>query len=196
MAPEYADALTARFTRSLIRTKARQLARRREFWSADIEDIEADLQAHLVQHIEKFDPNRAQLNTFISRVLDTAVAMLLRDGRRAKRAAGHNVRSTETLRENVVADPVCGGASVCEDDGLRRLGRTSTPFEERIVLRESVRQIVSRLSDDRLVRVARLLSDGGSIASIARDLEISRRQVRGLIAQIRERFVAGGFGDA
>ena len=67
------------------RVKGGQLAPRPEFADCDPEDIEQELLMYLIQKADQFDPSRAKLNTFISRVLDSGVRELLRAKKRQKR---------------------------------------------------------------------------------------------------------------
>ena len=54
----------------------------------DRADIEHDLIGHVLKQADKYDPDRAAVNTFIVRVVETAAAMLVRDRGRLKRAGG------------------------------------------------------------------------------------------------------------
>ena len=76
------------YARTLIRVKARQLVRRPEFSRADAEDIEQELAIQIHLKIAQFDSNRSSLNTFLARVVDSSVAMMIRDRGRIKRGGG------------------------------------------------------------------------------------------------------------
>ncbi len=76
------------YARTLIRVKARQLVRRPEFSRADTEDIEQDLAIQIHLKIAQYDSNRSSLNTFLARVVDSSVAMMIRDRGRIKRGGG------------------------------------------------------------------------------------------------------------
>ena len=76
------------YARTLIRVKARQLVRRPEFSKADAEDIEQDLAIQIYLKIAQYDSSRSSLNTFLARVVNSSVAMLIRDRGRLKRGGG------------------------------------------------------------------------------------------------------------
>ena len=59
------------YAAGLIRFKARQLVGQAGFTASDREDIEQKLILDLLRRLPKYNPKRAQLNTFIARVVDT-----------------------------------------------------------------------------------------------------------------------------
>ena len=61
----------------LIRFKARQLVGKAGFTASDREDIEQELILDLLRRLPKYDPKRAQRNTFIARVVEHRVATLI-----------------------------------------------------------------------------------------------------------------------
>jgi len=76
------------YARTLIRVKASQLARRPEFSKSDADDIEQDLALQIYLKINQYDSSRSSLNTFLARVVDSSVAMMIRDRGRLKRGGG------------------------------------------------------------------------------------------------------------
>ncbi|MBE3123871.1 MAG: hypothetical protein IMZ65_03630, partial [Planctomycetes bacterium] len=78
-------ALTTKYVQTLIRIKARAVARQPGFSQSDQDDLEQDLAIHVLKQAHYFDPDRGSVRTFIARVVDSAVAMMLRDRRRLKR---------------------------------------------------------------------------------------------------------------
>jgi len=69
----------------LVRSKARQLVGRYGFTASDREDIEQELMLDLLQRLPRFDPSRAKRKTFINRVVDNAVASLVKRQKAEKR---------------------------------------------------------------------------------------------------------------
>jgi len=187
-----AASLNDSYIRTLILIKARRLMASPAFRGAEREDVLHDLTLILATRIDQFDPARSQFRTFVSRVLDSAAITLLRGRRRAKRADGLNLRSIETLREHASTDPVTGSAALGEADAARRLGFDVPSPADEFIVRESIREIVAALPPD-LAELCRFLREGSEVAA-ARDLGISRRQVRNRIAELRKRFAAAGFG--
>jgi len=70
------------YAKNLIKFKARQLGRRREFLPADQADLQQELWLMLCERAAAFDPTKAALDTFIDRVVNTAVGVILRNRRR------------------------------------------------------------------------------------------------------------------
>lgn len=187
------DAVLTAYAQSLIRFKARQLSRKPGFSRSDEEDFAQELTLHLVAQAHQYDPKRASVNTFAARVIESKVRMMVRERRRQKRAAGFAAQSLEQTPRT--ADQV--GASfwdnLADSDQRRRAGAD----DEVVDRSETVAAVVQAFASlpPELQDVCRLLIDGTS-ASTARNLGISRRQVRNAIARIREHFEAAGLGNS
>jgi len=184
-------AIATQYVQTLIRCKARQVTRQPGFSRADESDVAQDLRAHILKQAHHFDPSLACVNTFVARVVDSAVAMIIRDRWRLKRAAGLNLQSLEgsTLQhegeEKALADVLVN------DDLQRRYGTSGVPDEERREMSADLAQVLARLAAP-LRKIAHLLMNDGNEASIARDLGMSRRRVRKAIAEIRRHFRQAG----
>src|SRR5690606_9552561 len=110
------------YAKNLIEFKARQLSLRRDFCRSDREEIQQELWLAVVGQADRFDPERASLDTFIDRVVNTAVAMILRDRERQVRAQGFRTQSLDAVSSNDrTKQPLA--AKSAEDDLDRRLGR-------------------------------------------------------------------------
>lgn len=183
--------LNDQYIRTLILIKARSLMKSPAFRGVERDDVLRDLTLILAKRLGQFDPERAQLRTFVSRVLDSAAITLLRARQREKRSGDHGMASIERLRESQTTDPVTGSAAVGEADAARRLGReVRSPIDD-FHLSDSIREIVAALPPD-LADVCRALQEDSAV-STARGLGISRRQLRNRIAELRVRFAAAGF---
>ena len=191
--PPARDAVLTAYAQSLIRFKAKQLSRKVGFSRSDEEDLSQELTKHLLARAHRFDPKRASANTFAERVIRTAVAMLLRDRRRQKRAAGFIAQSIEGSSAPSDEGVASLRDTLTEADLGRRIG-TSASDPERAELIAAVAQAFQSLpAEDR--EVCRRLMEGTE-ASVAREMAISRRQVRNAIERIRRRFQAAGLGDS
>lgn len=183
--------LNDQYIRTLILIKARSLMKSPAFRGVERDDVLRDLTLMLAKRLGQFDPERAQLRTFVSRVLDSAAITLLRARQREKRSGDHGMASIERLRESQTTDPVTGSAAVGEADAARRLGReVRSPIED-FHLSDSIREIMAALPPD-LADLCRALQEDSAV-STARGLGISRRQLRNRIAELRVRFAAAGF---
>lgn len=185
-------ALLSEYARGLIRYKARQLSRKPTFNRSDEEDIEQDLTVHLLSQAHRFDPKRASANTFAARVVESAVKMMLRNRRRKKRAAGFSAQSIDCAGSRPPDDAGSLREVLSDADGRRRTGTTAGDPEqvERLAaVLDAYQSLPPELQD-----VCRRLIDSPA-ASIARELGISRRQVRNTIERIRSYFESTGLGD-
>jgi len=186
------DSVLTRYARSLIRFKARQLIRRPGFSRADQEDLEQDLWAAVLTQAANFDPERASLNTFINRVVNTTVAIILRERRRLKRAEGLRARSLDDPssrdeRGNVPA------ATLCESDDRRRSHDRSHDTSCRPDIADAVQQALQQMPAH-LQDICRRVM-GASPTSVARDMDTSRRQLRKALNEAKSYFQDAGFED-
>lgn len=185
------NAVLTAYAQSLIRFKAKQLTRKPGFSRSDEEDVAQDLTAHLLAQAHHFDMKRGSANTFADRVIRSAIAMMLRDRRRQKRAAGFVSQSLE--QTSVPQDRDARLRDVLEAADLARRTGADDDAER---LSETLGAVVEAFQSlpEELQDVARLLMQGSAVA-VARDLGISRRQVRNAIERIRRHFEAEGLGN-
>ncbi len=186
------DAVLTEYAKSLISFKARQLKRKRVFRRESPQDVEQDLTTYLLSRAHLFDPTRASANTFADRVIQSGIAMMLRDRVRQKRAPELDNISLE--QSSPGSDEEAGSMrdALTEADLRRRLGTASDP--ERAELNEAVRELLQSLPvEDQRICILRMT---GTNESVARELGITPRQVRDALDRLRKRFEAGGFGGS
>lgn len=182
------------YARTLIRVKARQIVRRPGFSSSDTDDVEQDLFVHLLNQIQQFDPSRGSLNTFIARVVDSAVAMLVRERGRNKRAPATGViQSLEVMVDQTDGPPAPLGATLSEDDANRRTSVDAKSHIDLFELADDITHLIDALPPE-LQAVCRARMDRNR-KETERDLDLSRRNYDAAIEQIREHFAQGGFGE-
>jgi hypothetical protein len=181
------------YARTLIRVKARQLVHRSGFSRSDQDDLEQKLVLHLLSQARHYDRDRASINTFIARVVDSGVAMLLRKRKRQKRAPGLSAQSLELLVGDSSGKPQPLGATLSDEDRDRRLSRRSLSDLALYVDAEAFDFAIRGLPSHLLEIVRRVMES--SPAAAARDLGISRRQVTAALVAVREHFERAGFGD-
>ena len=180
------------YARTVIRLKARQLSRRADFSRSDEEDIAQDLTLHLLSQAEHFDPSRASLKTFVTHVVNSCVAMILRERWRQKRVPDHGaeIQSLETMVDVPDEPPVALWATISVADIERRTGATSKSDVEVYDETEALDHAMQSLSEEDRELCERLKV--GSRASVARDLQISRRKLGTLISNLRQQFEQSG----
>jgi RNA polymerase sigma factor (sigma-70 family) len=182
------------YARSLIRQKARQLSRRGDFSRSDEEDIAQELTLHLLSQAERFDASRASLKTFVTHVVNSCVAMILRERWRQKRVPKNDaeIQSLEVTVDVRDEPPVALWDVISPADVERRTGGRSRSNSDVHDEAEAVAQVLRGLPDEDLDICERLKV--GSQSSVARDLDISRQKLRRLISNMREHFEQAGLG--
>jgi RNA polymerase sigma factor (sigma-70 family) len=180
------------YARTLIRVKARQLSRRKDFNDCQAEDIQQDLILHILTKLDRFDPKRASLNTFLATVVNSAVAMMIRSRSRIKRNGGDGVETTSLDQvvdlSDGTAKPI--GATLSEADAKRRRGGRFLSDEELVELRTDVESVLLNLPEN-LQRVCHLLMTQSRPEAL-RQSKLTHRQFATAIRQIREQFTKSG----
>jgi RNA polymerase sigma factor (sigma-70 family) len=189
---ELRKSVVCEYAKTVIRVKARQLCRRPSFSTSDTEDVEQDLFVHLLNQIQQFDPSRGSLNTFIARVVDSAVAMLVRERGRNKRAPATGViQSLEVMVDQADGPPAPLGATLSQADAERRTGGRSMSGIDLFELADDVAHLIDALPPE-LQAVCRARMNRNR-SETERELGLSRRGYDAAIQQIREHFAQGGF---
>jgi RNA polymerase sigma factor (sigma-70 family) len=184
--------IVTEYARTLIRVKAKQIVRRPGFSRSDQADVEQDLVVHLLCQAEHFDPERASLNTFIARVIDSAVAMLVRERGRVKRRPRGDAE-VQSLADKVPqpdGPPEALARLISQLDLERRTGGASLPDTQLFELADDVASVIPTLPPE-LQEVCRsLLNRNRSETEAA--LGLSRRRLAAAMAVIREHFEKTG----
>jgi RNA polymerase sigma factor (sigma-70 family) len=187
------SALTTPYVRTLLQIKARRLSHRPEFRRADPADVEHDLIVHVLRQASRYDPARGAVTTFVARVVETAAAMLIRERKRLKRAAGHGAISLEQTGPRDDRRRAALGDVVVEDDLRRRCGGRTRNEKRDAELSADVARALETLTP-RQREIAKRLTRAAE-ASVAREMDISRRQVRKAVEAIRKRFEEAGLTE-
>lgn len=186
------DALVTDSARSLIRLKARQLSRKVGFTESDREDLEQDLLLRLLEKAHLFAPNRGTASTLADRVVNSHVREIMRNRKRQKRAPGFTAQSLDATTESPGGNAVSQTESLTIGDLMRRVGSIPTDHQEHVETAEALDHALANMPDELrdFCRGLKTSTEGG----IARELGISRRQVRNLINRVREHFEQAGLG--
>jgi len=187
------SALTTEYVQTLLRIKARQLLRRSEFRRSDPVDIEHDLVEHVLRQADNFDPTRSAVNTFITRVVETAAAMLVRHRGRMKRAAEYRTFSLERTHVHGDQRQMTLGQVIGESDLRRRCGGEPHNDRQEAELSADVARAMTGLTGRQREIAGRLAKSNE--AAVAREMGISRRQVRNAVVAIRDHFRRAGLDE-
>jgi DNA-directed RNA polymerase specialized sigma24 family protein len=186
-------ALGSESVKSLLARKSYDLCHRPGFRPSDRQDVEHDLIVHVLEQARLFDPARGTPGAFIAAVVNSAVAMMIRERHRIKRGRGLVVASLESSTAGHAGgrDPTLGDL-VTEADLRRRWGGQHQSVPDQAHLTE-LAEAISGLAPD-LKKIALLLADSKE-AAVANDLGISRRQVRNAKRRIREHLARRGMRE-
>lgn len=189
------EALTTQYVQTLLKIKARQLSRRPEFRRSDPADIKQDLVVQVLKQAHHFDPARGCVKTFVARVVDSAIAMMVRGRRRLKRAPGFRALSLENTFVGRCRGelPICLGEVIQEGHLRRRCGGQVRDDRQAAELAAAVDQAMEGLTP-RQREIAKRLAQATE-ASVAREMGISRRQVRNAVLTIRDHFRRAGLSE-
>ncbi|HNO80532.1 MAG TPA: sigma-70 family RNA polymerase sigma factor [Phycisphaerae bacterium] len=183
------DAVFTTYSRNLISYLSRKLKPKRVFRHESQEDLEQELTAFLLSRAHQFDPSRGSPNTFADRVIRSGIATMVRDRLRQKRAPEFDNVSLEKTYSASDEETPSMRNNLTEADLRRRHGDAC--HSKRAESIDAVWEILQSLpAEDQ--EICRLRMEG-SDASVARELGISRRQVRQHLDRLRKRFEAGGF---
>jgi len=180
---------TDKFTKDLIRRKARQLIGKAGFTKTDREDIQQQLYQHLIRRAKFFDPEKAHWNVFATTLIERFVADILRRKRAAKRDH-QRVVSLSTVIADGEEGPVKLGDTISRRENDARLGRSLRGEHELAQLKIDVTETIASLPPE-MREVAEALQRH-SIAEVARRKGIPRTTLNDVVQRIRERFEDAG----
>lgn len=152
----------------LIRHKARRLVGTAGLRSDDVPDIEQDLAADLLRRLGRFDERRAKRETFISRVVDHAIATMLE----ARKAGVRDYRKE--------AEPI-------DDEWI---GESAQVDEFLCALRIDLERLVSALPPHQREICERLRT--ATVSEISQETGVPRGSIYEEIGRIRKRFEKAG----
>lgn len=165
------------YDRKLIRYKARQLVGQFGFNVSDLEDIEQNLLLHVLERMERFDPQRGCEHTFVARVVSHKIVSIIRHRCAARRHWGRVEHSLDALAEHG------SGCSVLSE----------SPNDELADMTIDVRSACAALDDD-LRRLTELLQSH-SLAEAARKLGLTRGDARGRVNRLRRQWKEIGMDE-
>ena len=180
----YSEA-TVKYARRIIKHRILRLLGRAGLTKGDREDVEQELMCDVLRRLPRFDPSRGAIGTFIARVVERHIAIILRDRRAPIRDYRRNGRS---LNEDVVG----------EDDGTDERGdtidaqvnRPGRSDEDRSQLILDVHQVIDGLPEDLRTLCVRLKTQ--TVTEISLQTGTPRTTLYDAIRRIRVHFEAAG----
>ncbi len=186
------DLLSASYTYTLTRIKACQLCRRSDFSSSDFDDLQQDMRLYLLEKAYLFDPARGNLESFVTKAVNSCVGMMLRRQDCLKRREDKKTISLERTMVEHEDETSALGDVLLEDDGQRRTQIYPKSDFEHFELNEAVEHVMARLDpDDRDLLLS--IADHG-LKVTARMRGVSWRQVTNARDRLRKEFENAGLG--
>ncbi|HNO77610.1 MAG TPA: sigma factor [Phycisphaerae bacterium] len=180
------------FTITLIRIKSLQLCRRSGFCNSDCDDLRQEMRLYLIEKAHRFDPQRGNIEAFVTNALNTWVAMQIRYRNRDKRRESYRAVSLERTPVECDGHVTSLGKVLLEEDGGRHTQTYPASPVELFELRGAIDQAIGTLTSNDQAILAHVSEHG--VASAARTFGVSRRQVDNAMERIRDRFTAVGLG--
>jgi RNA polymerase sigma factor (sigma-70 family) len=180
------------FEFGIIKRKAKQLVGRSGFKQQDIEDLEQDLMLRLIQGLQSYDPEIAHQKSFVTAIVERAVATILRDANAGKRDHGDQ-QSLEVLVEMAGESPTRLSNTIGDREYNRRRGRHSRTAEELQSLSSDLAAVIGSLPTDQQDLAEKLKSK--SIADSARELGIPRTTLNDAVRRLQTRFIQSHVDD-
>ncbi|RMD62843.1 MAG: sigma-70 family RNA polymerase sigma factor [Planctomycetota bacterium] len=177
----------------IIKHKARQLVGRAGFTESDREDLEQEMMLDLLRRLPKYNPDRAQRNTFIARIVEHKVATIIE----ARKAGMRDYRlCTCSLNDRLKDDE--GGSierleTIDQEEYLRRTGKLSRPAAELQDLSIDLGSVIASLPPELRTLCERLQTE--SVTEISRDTGIPRGTIYESIKKLRAIFEDAGLRD-
>ena len=181
------------YAAGLIRFKTRQLVGQAGSTASDRDDLEQELILDLLRRLPKYNPKRAQLNTFIARVVEHRVATLIE----AQKAGIRDYRrcrcSLNDRFEDEDGRSVERAETFDQEDYLLRTGAQSRPSDELSALAIDVTAVLEGLPPE-LRNLCRGLK-AKPVTEISRDTGVPRGTIYESIKKLREIFEDVGLKD-
>ena len=174
----------------LIKYKARQLIRQAGFTASDRDDLEQELILDLLRRRPKYNPKRAQFNTFIARVVEHRVASLIEAQKAGIRDYRRCPFSLNDRFEDAEGRSVERMETIDQEDYLLRTGAQSRPSDELSALALDVAAVLEALPPELRELCRRLKAE--SVTEISRDTGVPRGTIYESIKKLREIFEDAG----
>ncbi len=177
----------------IIKFKARQLVGRVGLTESDREDLEQEMILDLLQRLPKYNPDRAQRNTFIARVVEHKIATIIE----ARKAGLRDYRLCNCSLNERLEDGEGGSVermeTIDQEDYLRLTAGLSRSTAELRDLSIDVRQAIEKLPPELRELCRRLGVD--TITELSRDTGVPRGTIYESLKKLRAILEVAGLKD-
>ena len=170
----------------LIKYKARHLVGHVGFTAEDRQDIEQDLIIDLLQRLSNFNPEKAQHNTFVARVVDNKIASMIEARTTIKRDYRVTVISINEPLVDSDGDVMDHSETISQDDYFFRINSSVRSAVDQHDLNIDLHTAIAQLPEE-LQRLCQLLSHD-SISEVSRTTGCSRIKLYNALKRIRKVF--------
>jgi RNA polymerase sigma factor (sigma-70 family) len=186
------DVANDRFTRGIIRRKAKQIARRPGYGAQDIESLEQTILAQVIKVMPSFDQKIAHRNVFITTVVERYVRSLLKR-QAAKKRGPRSLRSLTDIVDVAQKRPTQLLDTLEESAGKAHLHIEHRSACEMSDLVSDVANVIATLPEP--CRQIVELCKSHSMVQVAAQLGVSRATVRGWMQVAAARFEEAGLRE-
>ena len=177
----------------IIKFKAKQLVGRVGLTDSDREDLEQEMILDLLQRLPKYNPDRAQRNTFIARVVEHKIATIIE----ARKAGLRDYRLCNCSLNERLEDGEGGSVermeTIDQEDYLRLTGGLSRSTAELRDLSIDVRQAIEKLPPELRELCRRLGID--TVTELSRDTGVPRGTIYESLKKLRANLEVAGLKD-
>jgi DNA-directed RNA polymerase specialized sigma24 family protein len=146
----------------------------------DLEDLEQELMLHAHRRLNSYDPTRADLWTYVDRVLSNFLANLAKAAGARSRGGGTCTISLDDPHHNGISEAIAA-----DDHGSRELS-----WREQVHLRQDLQRVLHTLPQH-LQECCHRLSEN-SVTEAARRSGLARGSVYSRMATLKRAFAAAG----
>ena len=178
------------FAINLIRRKARQLVGRAGLSEPKPEDTEQDLVIDLLRRLPRFDPTKATLHTFITRVVEHRVATIIEAQKAGLRDYRLEAGSLDERRPDADGNLDDSPPVLDQDEYRREVLASAVRDDDLHALRQDLDKVIAQLPPTLQKLCHRLQTS--TVAEISRETGIPRGTLYESINKIRAHFERAG----
>ncbi|HIK93833.1 MAG TPA: sigma-70 family RNA polymerase sigma factor [Planctomycetes bacterium] len=181
-----------RFEFGIVKRKVRQIVGRAGYTRQDKEDLEQELLTRLLQGLKSFDPDVAHRKSFVTAIVERAVATILRDAEAQKRDH-RRISSLQRLVDLTDEGPTELAETIGDREYNGRRCRDPRSDEDLSQLVTDLAEVIDSMPGELRDLAERMKTQ--SISAIAREIGVPRTTLNDAVRRLRQRFEQTGLRD-
>ncbi|MEO2026662.1 MAG: sigma-70 family RNA polymerase sigma factor [Fuerstiella sp.] len=181
-----------RFEFGIVKRKVRQIVGRAGYTRQDKEDLEQELLTRLLQGLRSFDPDVAHRKSFVTAIVERAVATILRDAEAQKRDH-RRISSLQRLVDLTDEGPTELAETIGDREYNGRRCRDPRSDEDLAQLVTDLAEVIDSMPGELRDLAERMKTQ--SISAIAREIGVPRTTLNDAVRRLRQRFEQTGLRD-